>query len=74
LSIFSFVRSGIVTGAGLGTSFCACTALQLIRTTKSTAKAIPVFFMVAILLEARIRAFTYPDTAAASPVRIEPGS
>jgi hypothetical protein len=37
----------------------------------STTKAIPVFFMAAVLLEVRaFCAFTYQDTAATSRVRI----
>jgi hypothetical protein len=64
--MFSFVRSGaIVTGADLGESFCACAPSQLTRIMASTTKAIPVFFMAAVLLEVRaFCAFTYPDTAA----------
>jgi hypothetical protein len=65
--MLSFVRSGaIVTGADLGASFCAYAPSQLAKITASTTKAIPVFFMVAVLLEVRaFCAFTHPDTAAA---------
>src|SRR6266851_1625986 len=71
-SMFSFDRSGAgVTGTGLGTGFCAYTRSQIARRMASKAKANPVFFMVADLLEARACcAFIYPDTAATSLVRI----
>src|ERR1700730_2385611 len=71
--MFSFARSGaIVTGVDLSAGFCACAPLQLTRIMASTTKAIPVFFMVSVLLEVRaFCAFIYPDTATTPPVRIK---
>jgi hypothetical protein len=70
--MFSFVRSGaIVTGVDLGVSLCACAPSQLTRIMASTTKAIPVFFMAAVLLEVRaFCAFIYLDTATMCLVRI----
>src|SRR5260370_10109861 len=51
-TLFRSVRSGaIVTGADLSAGFCACAPSQLTRIMATTAKAIPVFFMAAVLLE-----------------------
>jgi hypothetical protein len=63
--MFSFDRSGVgVTGASVAAGFCARAWLQLMRKMASRAKAIPVLFMVAVLLEVgAFCAFTYPDTA-----------
>src|SRR6266850_7308474 len=70
--MFSFDRSGVgVTGAGLAAGFWASASLQLIRRMASKAKANPVFFIAAVLLEVRaFRAFTHPDTATTRRVRI----
>ena len=70
--MFSFEKSGVgVTGAGLAAGFCASAWLQLIRRMASKAKAIPVFFMAAVLLEVcAFCAFTYPDTATTRLVHI----
>jgi hypothetical protein len=55
----------------LAAGFCASAWLQFIRRMASKAKANPVFFIVAVLLEVRaFCAFTYPDTATPGLVRI----
>src|SRR6202790_5892965 len=72
-SRLSFVKSGpVVAGAILDPGFWALATEHPRRTIHSKAKANRVFLLMAVSLKRAFRGFTYPDTATALCVQMNP--